>query len=175
MWRRHGVTEDPYDVDDIEAALAAVSGDSAFAADFFDRFVRGREAPDYEALLDQAGVALSRTDPDAAWLGDTTLRFTDEGALVLGATLLDTPLYEAGVDRGDRIVGVGGVVPTSSEALEEVLVARSPGDPVLIWYESRGDSFEVEVELAANPRLAGRWLPEEEVGADAAAFRADWR
>ena len=43
MWRRHGSPEIPYTVDDIEAALARVTGDAAFARDFFHRYVRGSD------------------------------------------------------------------------------------------------------------------------------------
>lgn len=175
MWRRHGVPEEPYDVEDVEAALGAVSGDPAFAGDFFDRFVEGTETPDFRSLLARAGISVSRADAESAWLGRTALRFTDEGALVLGTPLLDTPLYEAGVDRGDRVLEVGGVVPTSSEALEEALATRVPGDTVLIRYESRGTSHAVDVELVADPGLEGRWLPDDEVDAEVAAFREDWR
>lgn len=89
--------------------------------------------------------------------------------------LRDTPLYDAGVDRGDRIVEVDGVAPTSSEVLDAVLAARSPGDTVPVRYESRGEGFEVEVELVARPTLQGRWVPDDEAGADVTAFRADWR
>ena len=40
---------------DAEARLAEVSGDAAFARDFFARYIQGREVADYARLLAQAG------------------------------------------------------------------------------------------------------------------------
>ena len=175
MWAVHGVTEVPYDVDDIEAALARVTGDPDFASDFFTRYVRGREAPDYPGLLVVGGIELGAARPAAAWLGQLAVSF-DEGAAVLrGTPLLESPLYDAGVDRGDRIVSVGGVPLSGRAALEGVLSNASPGDRVEIRYESRGESFTVTVALAADPSLAGRWLPDGEVSAAQAAFRGAWK
>ena len=66
MWRVHGkpggsregYVDRPYTTDDAQARLAEVSGDAAFARDFFDRYVRGREAADYTRLLQRAGFVV---------------------------------------------------------------------------------------------------------------------
>jgi predicted metalloprotease with PDZ domain len=66
MWRRfgkpggarEGYVDTPYAIADLEAALAAVSGDAAFAADFFARYISGREVPDYRRLLEPAGFVV---------------------------------------------------------------------------------------------------------------------
>jgi predicted metalloprotease with PDZ domain len=63
MWRRHGrpggaregYVDRPYTSADAEATLAAVSGDSAFAREFFARYIQGRELADYRRLLTPAG------------------------------------------------------------------------------------------------------------------------
>jgi len=69
MWHAHGVTEVPYEVPDVQAALARVTEDPAFAKDFFDRYVSGRQAPDFPDLLAAAGVRLSDAFPGQAWIG----------------------------------------------------------------------------------------------------------
>jgi predicted metalloprotease with PDZ domain len=175
MWRSYGATEVPYVVSDIEAALGRVTGDDAFAADFFDRYVRGREAPDYPALLAGAGIAVEPARPEAAWLGNPPLRFDDDGAVLLATPLLDTPLYDAGVDRGDRIVAIDGTAPASADAVARLLSAHGPGDAVSIRYESRGGVYEETVSLPADPALVGRWIPADSVGPSEAALRAAWR
>ncbi|MGE0393760.1 MAG: M61 family peptidase [Vicinamibacterales bacterium] len=48
----------PYEDADVEAALAQVSGSAEFARRFMDRYVRGREVPDFAALLAPAGFVL---------------------------------------------------------------------------------------------------------------------
>src|SRR5262249_10531264 len=58
MWRVHGkpggaregYVDRPYTFADAEARLAEVTGDKTFAADFFERYIRGRELPDYARL-----------------------------------------------------------------------------------------------------------------------------
>ena len=63
MWRRHGkpggvregYVDRPYTIAEAEATLAAVSGDTAFARDFFARYIQGRELADYGRLLAPAG------------------------------------------------------------------------------------------------------------------------
>jgi predicted metalloprotease with PDZ domain len=66
MWQTHGrpggaregYVDRPYTMADAEARLAEVSGDPAFARDFFARYIQGRERPDYERLLRSAGLVL---------------------------------------------------------------------------------------------------------------------
>jgi len=63
MWRRYGkpggaregYVDRPYTIADAEATLAAVSGDAAFARDFFTRYIQGHELADYRRLLVSAG------------------------------------------------------------------------------------------------------------------------
>jgi predicted metalloprotease with PDZ domain len=174
MWVTQGATEVSYDVDDIEDALARVTGDAVFARDFFSRYVRGREAPDFATLLSSFGVEVTHARPEAAWLGQLAFRFTDGAAVLLATPLEGSPLYEADVDRGDRIVSIGGTAMTDRAALTGYLATKAPGDVVEIRYESRGETFERSVALTADPALAGRWTPEAETTAEQDAARAEW-
>ncbi|HKP30905.1 MAG TPA: hypothetical protein VJU15_15945, partial [Gemmatimonadales bacterium] len=69
MWRAHGKTERPYTNADARAVLGRVTRDTAFAGWFWRSYVDGREAPDYSALLAQAGVVVRQAAPDVAWVG----------------------------------------------------------------------------------------------------------
>ena len=66
MWERFGrpvrryAVRRPYTVDDLERTLGAYTRDPAFARDFFERYVRGRDVPDY------AGAAGAGRDAGAA-------------------------------------------------------------------------------------------------------------
>ncbi len=51
-----GYVETPYTIDDLKTVLGSVSGDAAFAQDFFARYVEGHEVPDYTRLLGRAGI-----------------------------------------------------------------------------------------------------------------------
>jgi predicted metalloprotease with PDZ domain len=174
MWAAHGVNEIPYTVGDIEAALARVSGDAAFSTEFFDRYVRGREAPDYPALLAWAGIEVGPARGDAAWIGPIQMRFEDGAATVLTTPWERSPLYEAGIDRGDRITSINGRAPADRDALDAILSGLAPGASVDFRVESRGETFSATVPAAADPALGGRWTPDGLVTPEQAAFRAAW-
>ncbi|MEE2897849.1 MAG: hypothetical protein VX815_05215 [Gemmatimonadota bacterium] len=154
MWRTHGVTAVPYEVPDVEAALARVTDNPALARDFFDRYVRGREAPDFQRLLGAAGIVLAPAFPERAWLG-SGLQVSDGEAIVTGTPTLDSPLFRAGLDRGDRVLEIGGGTVTSIGQLRGYLESRAAGEVVTVRFESRGQTYEREMRLGTDPTLAG--------------------
>ena len=182
MWEKFGRPERPftvkrpYTVNDLERTLGAYTGDPAFAADFFRRYIRGREVVDYAALLEHAGYLVGPARPDQAWLGRAPLEFGDEGATVQGATLVGTPLYEAGVDRGDVILSIGGKTPSDESVWQAIEREHRPGETVEIVYRQRGSRRTAALRLVADPTLAV--TPAEAAGRPLTdsqrAFRADW-
>src|SRR5690606_13173695 len=130
LWQRYGQPEIPYTIADLERALAEVTGDSAFAADFFDRYIRGRDVPDYEALLAHAGLLLRKANPGRPTLGQAQIRYDGGQAYLVSGTLVGTPLYEAGLDRGDRIISLAGR-PVRSD--DDVNAVREGHAPVTAW------------------------------------------
>ncbi len=182
MWQRFGrneqpfVVKQPYTVDDIQRTLGSYLGDPAFANDFFRRYVRGSDVPDYAVLLAQAGVLLRKARPNAAWLGDVRLDADSSGALVRSPAIIGTPLYDAGVERGDRIISIGGAPVPSDAAWEAIAAAHKPGDVVPIIFESRGTTRTAQVAFAADPQLEA--VTFESVGQQPTAaemkFRMSW-
>ena len=53
-----GLVAKPYSVKDLRDDLAKLTGNRKFADDFFNRYIEGREAPDYAHLLPLAGYTL---------------------------------------------------------------------------------------------------------------------
>lgn len=172
MWRQYGVVERPYDVDDIEAALASVTGDAPFARDFFDAHVRGREAPDYGALFATMGVEWGLRDDAPLYLTGGSLRFDDGGVLVATNPSAGDPLYEAGVDRGDRLLEIGGAGAGSTEELASILAGHAPGDRIPVVVAGRGERRTLQVTLQRRPVWASSIDPSAPAGA--AASRDDW-
>ena len=148
-----------YTVADARRVLGAVSGDAAWAGQFFDRYVTGREAPDYARLLAAAGIALRPARPDAAWLGDVQWRTgsgdTEGQVLLASPAIVGTPLYESGMEAGDRLVSIDGRDVRTGQDVTTALAARKPGDAVPVVYESRGTTQRATITLAASPRLEG--------------------
>ncbi|WGM30192.1 PDZ domain-containing protein [Brevundimonas sp. NIBR11] len=175
MWRTHGVTEKPYTTADIQTALAQVTGDAAFAAEVFDRQIRGSELPDFAPLLAQAGIVIRPANPDRAWAG--AVRFAQTGPLAIPFALPPgTPLYEAGLDRGDVILALGDMTLAAAADWTAALAAAKPGDEVRIRFLQRGVERSATLRFAADPAFnlmrveagGGSVTPEQ------LAFRQAW-
>jgi predicted metalloprotease with PDZ domain len=161
MWQKHGkpggaregYVDRPYTVDDAEARLAEVSGDQAFARDFFSRYIRGREAADYKQLLDQAGFVLRKRDAGRGWWGDLRMDSRADGGRILEVPS-NSPAYAAGLDRDDTVTQVGGERISSAEEANAVISRRKLGDRLAVNYVDRsGASKSTTVTLVENPHL----------------------
>ena len=92
LWRRYGVSDappgivaHPYTLADVRDVIGEVAGDRAFANDFVEKYVEGRDVPDYTRLLSLAGFSLRRRFPDRAWTG------AQVGPAVDGITIVAAP------------------------------------------------------------------------------------
>ena len=176
VWVRFGKTEIPYTVDDLQQTLATFTDDEGFAEEFFTRYVRGSSVPDYAALLAHAGFSLQPSQPDAAWMGTMNFQYRDGGAILSGMPPEGSPLYEAGISRGAKILSIGGEAPENANALRRVLGAHRPGDSVEVTFEQRGSTKTVEMLLAPNPQLVVVLYEDAgmAVTPEMTAFRAAW-
>ncbi|HEY5619249.1 MAG TPA: PDZ domain-containing protein [Vicinamibacterales bacterium] len=161
LWQEHGkpggkapgYVDNPYTVADLTAALASVSGDAAFAGNFFARFIQGRELVDYERLLERVGFILRPASPTAASAGQ--LRFQDvQGRTRVTASVpFGSAAYAAGLERDDVIVAAAGQDVGSASEFEQVIRQRKPGDEIQVVFERRGQRVTGRLRLVADPRL----------------------
>ncbi len=153
MWQKYGVTEKPYTVDDLQATLAEYTGDAAFAKDFFAKYVRGHDVVDYKALLANAGFLLRPSNPGKAFLGLVQLDFADSSATIESYTQKGSPLYDAGLDKGDRVLSVGGHALASDGDWQAIKTAGSPGATADVTYIQRGARKTGKLTFADDPRV----------------------
>ena len=153
MWTKYGQSEVPYTLQDLQATLVEYSGSQAFADQFFAKYVLGREVPDLAALLSQAGLLLRPRNPDGAWLGPVRLDIDSAGGRIDSPTLIGSPLYKAGLDRGDVILTLGDTPLISDSAWQAVKAAHKPGDDIAVTYQGRGRTSMVHATFAADPRV----------------------
>ena len=180
MWRIHGkpggrlegYVDRPYTMADAEARLAEVSGDRAFARDFFARYVQGHDVADYTRLLAHAGLVLRKANPGAASWGDEhfeprTLRFAMPPAV-------GTPAYLAGLDRGDELKELDGSPVTSAEDVAAVVRRHRPGDTVAVVFAGRGGAVRrATVRLVEDAQLV--LSPVESTGGTLSAAQKTFR
>lgn len=153
LWKIHGVPERSYRPADLQARLAEVTGDAAFAEAFFAASIRGSELPDFGPLLAQAGLKLRRPNEGRAYAGPAMLSVEGGAATLTADTVPDTPLYRAGIDRGDRIVSLDGT-PIANQADWDAAVGRhKPGDRAELRFVQRGRERRVQILFEADPTL----------------------
>jgi predicted metalloprotease with PDZ domain len=176
MWTRFGKTEQPYTVEDARDVLGDVTRDAAFARDFFDRYVLGRDVVDYAALLARAGFLVRPANAGRATFGAARFALENGNVTLVAAPLVGSPLYEAGIEAGDRIVSIDGTPATRAEQLAEFAAAHRPGDVARVAFHQRGSDRTATITLVEDPTLevvtfeaAGRPVSEE-----IRRFRAAW-
>jgi predicted metalloprotease with PDZ domain len=165
----------PYTIADLKASLAKLTGDLAFANDYFARYVEGREVVDYESLLAKAGFQLRKARAGKVWL-DAQLR-EQGGALVIGGpTLTSGPLYQAGLDRGDKILMFDGQAVAKPSDVQTTLEKHKPGDVVAIEAEQRGVKRSVQLTFTEDPQLevVAYESINKEVTPEMKKLRAEW-
>ena len=177
LWQRYGAGERyavprPYTVDDLERELGEYLGDPTWASGFFGGHIRQGGVPPYAALLGQAGIAVQPANPGAAWLGQVFLDFTTEGGRVNSYVPVGSPLYEAGVERGDVITSLGGIALINDSAWAGVRAARQPGETAPVVFRRRGVEHRATVRFDADPRVVT--VPMENPTEEQLAFREAW-
>src|SRR5581483_4155897 len=131
MWREHPDIDKPYTLADLEQTLGETVGSREFATDFFQHHVYGKEPMDYEHLVNAAGLVLRKSKPGQAWIGPTRgLGFNDKFAELTTYAQRGSPLYDAGLDKGDRILDWDGKALKSTGEFDEWLARHKPGNSV---------------------------------------------
>jgi len=185
LWRKFGRSSNStpgmvpatYTIPDLETTLAELSGDPAFAKEFFARYVEGRELVDYATLFLRAGLIVRKEAPGKPWIGDVRLQVGAGGSKVASQVLFDSPLYKAGAEQDDVIVSVDGVELTQASTLDTILARHKPGDTMSIRFVRRsGERVDGTITLGEDPQV--EVVPVESAGGtltgDQKRFREAW-
>ncbi|SIR09870.1 M61 family metallopeptidase [Pontibacter lucknowensis] len=153
LWQKYGQPEKPYTLHDLEQTLAEVTKDTAWAADFFRRQVYGSELPDYAALLAEAGLQVRKDNPGKAGLGMANFAYSKQGAKLMNGTYVTSPLYKAGLDRGDVILTIDGRKVTSEKEMEKIMKRLKPTHSVPLTYQRHGTVRKATLIMEEIPTL----------------------
>lgn len=176
LWSTYGVTETPYTHEDLRQALANVTGDALFAEAFFSNYIENGDLPDYTPLLAQAGLKLQLAHKGDAYLGRPQFDEDADGLVISSNTLEDSPLYKAGINRGDQIMRVGRFKIKDKDDWERALKRHEPGDTVTIISQQRDEVREDNITFVENPALEIVPFEDEnlEITEAQQAFRNAW-
>jgi predicted metalloprotease with PDZ domain len=153
MWARYGRTQTPYTLEHWRNTLGQVIRDQAWADGFFRAHVVGKEPVDFAPLLARAGLLLRKAAAGQAALGPVQFAPDSARVVIAGSTSVGSPLYQAGIDRGDRIISFDDRAVHAPADLAAIVAAHKPGDTVPIVFESRGATINATVKLGEEERL----------------------
>jgi predicted metalloprotease with PDZ domain len=182
MWRVHGKpggaregdVDHPYTAEDAEVRLAEVSGDQAFAHDFFSRYIHGRDAADYPSLLARAGFVVRKRSAGRAWWGDVPVEPRGGQLLITALVSMNSPAYAAGLEQDDELRTMDSSRVQSAEDVSAILQRFKPGDTLRVVYVDRtGLEKTTTVTLAEDPHLEVR--PLETVGGSLTSAQRTFR
>ena len=154
-----GVVDRPYTAHDAQWVLGLVASDSEFADQFFARYIDGREVVDYTQLFQPMGIAVQPINPGVAMLGDVQF---NRRLRVDTDTAYGSPLYDAGVARGDQIESLAGRPVVNESDIDRVLESYEPGDRIAVTFTRLGQVRESSVSLTEDGRM--RLVPVESLG-----------
>ena len=165
MKQKYGAPEVPYTLDDARTTLGETVGDTAWANGWWQKYVDGSDAPPMKELLATVGFDLRKANPGKAWLGPIRLQQRDTTLVVVSTVTVGSPLYDAGVERGDRLVSLDGRRTITEADVSAVLSGKRPGTTIPAVIIGRTGRREVPVTLKEDFTLeivAGATTPMRE-------------
>lgn len=172
MWEHFGKTEIPYEIPDIQKAVATVTGDIKFANDFFNQYVYKSEVPNMQALFADMGVTIRKKNPGKADFANIKLDYKEAGAIVNVPILKNTSLYQAGLNRGDKILEINNQAVKSTAEFDKIVASITAGKSCDITFVQNGITQSLKFTVLEDPTLE---LLLQEKPADAVLKRRnDW-
>lgn len=169
VWEAHGKNEVAYTVKDLEEVLGEYAGD-AFAKAYFSNYIYASKMPDYKRLLAQVGVALERDDKKA-FIGASFVD-NEKGLMITRGTQKGSPAYESGLDAGDLITSIDGMIVSKKDDFDTLLKGMKPGQKLAITYERFGKPKTTTISLTSDPTYTISL--EEKVTGKVEKARAAW-
>jgi predicted metalloprotease with PDZ domain len=153
MWQRHPDINQPYDLRDLEHALALATSDADFAHAVFEHHIYGHDPLDYQSLVAAAGLKLQKAHAGKPWIGNDDLTLSADGLQLSRTPLIGSPLYLAGLDRGDEILKCDGKALKDPGDFSSCLAKHDPGDTLALEYRSRVGVKKTGLTVAEDPEL----------------------
>jgi predicted metalloprotease with PDZ domain len=155
LWRNYGshqspafVPERPYTLSALRKELGALTKDTAFANDYFRRYIEGREVPDFAKLLAPAGFLLSTDSVAQPYLGASF--DNDTSRVFVNWSREGGSMYAAGIANGDIIYAIDRIPAVSIDSLNAIIARHRVGDVVDV------DVMQRSVRRTVPMKIIGR-------------------
>jgi predicted metalloprotease with PDZ domain len=172
IWQTYGRTEIPYFIPDLQAALAQLTDDEAFAEAWFARHIYQSELPDLKGLLADFGISAATKAPDSVGFYGLSLTQEKESLVISSKVYANTTLYQAGLGEGDRIVSLNGKDIQTSEDWDSAVGSLKLGQTYPIVFEKNGVTTTGQLKASFDPSFDVKWIPE--VDRKTTRRRNDW-
>ncbi|MCY7345809.1 MAG: PDZ domain-containing protein [Pyrinomonadaceae bacterium] len=138
-----------YTPEDLQKIAETMAGKSL--NDFFEKYVRGTEEIDYNAILSGIGLHLStgETENKAAYLGANVRQDVDK--MMVSSVPKDTPAYEQGLNANDQIVAIDGN-RASQTFLASYLAEKKANDRIKLTVFRFDQLREIEITLGGRSK-----------------------
>ena len=149
VWKQYGKTEKPYVIENLQQVLAEYAG-SDFASTFFNKYIYKSEMPDYSSLLNSVGVTLKQNSEEPDFGVAVSLDGDGHGEIQSNPKM-NTPAYDAGLDKGDIITNINGSGFPDGQQFSTYIQKLKVGDTLKLSFNRFGVERNTNVILKANP------------------------
>jgi predicted metalloprotease with PDZ domain len=159
LWRDYGRHQTPaltparpYTMADLRSALGSLTRDTAFANDFFRRYVENGDVPDYAPLFARAGFLMKAEDASIPVLGASLA--DDTTAVFVNWSSENGSAFAAGVSSGDRIFAIDGVPVNTADSVNAIIRRKRVGETVQLDIVQRTVRRTIPMRLVSVPRYS---------------------
>jgi predicted metalloprotease with PDZ domain len=149
VWKTYGETEIPYAIVDLQKTLEAYAG-ASFADTFFGNYIYQSQMPNYQELLSNVGVSLSK-NPDTSYFGASVKVRDNSHGIIESNPLKGSPAHEAKLTKEDAITQINGQPLPKNQKFTEYLKKFKGGEAITINFERYGQMLSTTTILKANP------------------------
>jgi len=150
VWKKYGVTEIPYTIENLHNALNEYAGET-FGDHFFNNYIYQSEMPNYKTLMESVGVILEQPESEPYFGAYVSMSADKSGYMILRNTKMGSPAYEAGLDNGDVILSINDKPFVEDQKFEDYLKQFSIGEPLQVEFKRYGNDKTTEMVLIPSP------------------------
>ncbi len=152
LWVNFGKNEIPYAISDLQNTLAGISN-RKFADEFFKNHIFGSTIPNFKMLLASMGINVKPAFGPQLFLSERRLNIGSDGIYVQHYPEVHSPLYKAGIDKGDLITKLNDEKILDHHQIEAMLISLTEGDSLSITYQQLGKIKEGFIKPAARKNI----------------------